>query len=465
MLGTALYPLMQFRPGRVDHHGLQLVLTALAIGLLLRVLASGRSRAAAAGLGIAGGTSLAIGLETLPFLGGATVVLGLVWVLRGGAAAAKLAIFGLATTATALVLLPLTLPRSEWTAIACDRMSLVHVATVAVVLAAGVGAVVLECLRPAATRRVRLAAVGGVGIVGLGAVAGAFPECAGGPYADLAPEIRYWFDAVEETQSLLDLFRDRPGSAASMIVLPLAALIALALQRTGSDGRADLPRIALLVLVLSSVALMIWQVRGAIHAGLVAGLALIPFAAAVNVRADRLRRIPARLGLRLCVPMGCIAAVVLPVQLLQPASGAAGDEGDSGCGIPTVVASLTDPAGLGAGARTIAAPIDMGPAILLSTRHRVLAAPYHRNARGLADNRRILAGTEEEALSTVRARGVDAVLFCREHAAVRAFPDRPAFLDERLGAGRPPWWLVTIARNDDMGLYEVHPAAREGRPP
>ena len=470
MLGAPLYPLLQFRPGRVDHHGLQLVLTALAIGLLVRALAtgpsgpSGRSRAAV-GLGIVGGTSLAIGLETLPFLGAATVVLGLAWVLRGGVAAARLAIFGAAMTVTVLAALPLTLPRSEWTTIVCDRMSVVHVAITAVVAAAGAGAVVLERLRPAATRGARLAAVGGVGIAGLGAVAGAWPECAGGPYAGLAPEIRYWFDAVTEARSLLEHSLERPGSAVSMIILPLAALVVLALQRTEPGGQADLLRTALLVLVLSSVALLIWQVRGAIHAGLVASLALIPFAAAVNVRADRVRRIPARLGLRLCVPMICIAAVIGPVQLLRPASSVAEDERESGCGIRTVVASLTDPAGLGAAVRTIAAPIDMGPAILLSTRHRVLAAPYHRNARGLADHRRIFAGTEEDALSTARARGVDAIVFCREHAAVRAFPDHPAFLDERLAAGRPPWWLVTITRNEDVGIYGMHPAARHAVAP
>ena len=32
------FPLLQMTPGRVDHHGLQLVLTALAIGLLIRAL-------------------------------------------------------------------------------------------------------------------------------------------------------------------------------------------------------------------------------------------------------------------------------------------------------------------------------------------------------------------------------------------------------------------------------------------
>ena len=36
MIGTLLYPLREFVPGRVDHHGLQLVLTTLSVCLLIR---------------------------------------------------------------------------------------------------------------------------------------------------------------------------------------------------------------------------------------------------------------------------------------------------------------------------------------------------------------------------------------------------------------------------------------------
>ncbi len=459
MLGTPLYPFLRFHPGRIDHHGLQLVLTALSIGLLIRALESDTSRAAV-GLGIVGGVSLAIGLESLPFLGGATVVLGLAWVLRGGTVAARLAMFGLAATGTVLALLPLTLPQSEWTAIACDRMSIVHGAMIAIVLVAGGVAVALERLRPMATRFARLVAAGGIGIVGLAVVAIAFPECAGSPYANLSAEVRYWFDAVEETQALLDLFRQQPGVAVSIIALPLATLALLALQRTEAGGRTEMRQVALLVLVLSSVALVAWQIRGAAYAGLVASLALVPFAAAVNMRANRLRRMPARVGLRLCVPIICIAVIVLPQRLPQLPSSLAADERESGCKVRSVFAALNDPAGLGTESRIIAAPIDLGPRILLLTRHEVLAAPYHRNTQGLADNRRIFAGSEEEALVTVRERDVGAILFCREYVPVTTYADHPAFLNERLGADRPPWWLIPITHNKDGGLYWVHPAAR-----
>ncbi len=454
MVAALFFPLQQMLPGRVDHHGLQLVLTACAIGFLMRSLAP-EGRGATVGLGLTGGASLAVGLETLPFLGTATAILCLAWVLRGGPAT-TLTRFGATLSVTSLALLSLTLPRAEWTVAACDRLSLAHVALAGVVLAAGGVALALVRLRPAAGWPLRLAAVGGVGIVGLALVAAAFPQCAGSPYAELPDEIGFWLVRVKEAQSLPDVFEREPGGAVSMIILPLAALVAVGWQWARTSERTDPRWPALALLVLSGVALMAWQVRGASYAGLVAGMALIPLAATVDARADRSQRMLRRIGLRLCIPVLCLFSVVLPLQL-QTSPVAEAYPTDAECDVLSVVEALTDPADLGSEARTLAAPIDSGPSILFLTRHSVLAAPYHRNIQGLSDNRRIFAGTEEQALATVKARGVDAILFCRKYTFVSTYGDRPAFLNDRLASDDPPRWLVPVVRKDGMGLYKVHP--------
>ena len=79
MVATLIAPLQYIPPGRVDHHGLQLLLTALAIGYLLRAFQPSELRPAM-GLGIVSGISLSIGLEAFPFVGAATVILSLTWV-------------------------------------------------------------------------------------------------------------------------------------------------------------------------------------------------------------------------------------------------------------------------------------------------------------------------------------------------------------------------------------------------
>lgn len=443
-----LLPLTQFRPGRVDHHGLQLVLVALAMGFLIRSLGTGRVREAAAAGGVAG-ASLVVGLETLPFAATAMALLALaaVWHRDG---AASLAAFGTALGMVAAALLLLTAPLSEWTTVACDRASRPHLAAAAACAATGIVAVVLRRIRPSSGWRLRLAAVGGAGVAGLALVAALHPQCASGPYAELAPEIRYWFDNVREVRTLPGFLADRPGTAASYALLPLAAVAVAALRfvRPRRAHAVVLQDIALLGLALSGTAVLAWQIRGVGYAGLTAAVALVPLAAALNARAGRLPRLAARLGCRLAIPAACAATVFLPVAIQLAAREPAEDSDDPVCDLGGVLDALDDPLRL-------AAPIDFGPEILLRSPHAVLAAPYHRNVEGLADHRRIFAGDEAEALAVVAHREIDAVLFCPRSVHFTGHPGKPGFLNERLAEDRPPAWLVPVAHSGALALYRV----------
>lgn len=461
MVGALVIPFQQLLPGRIDHHGLQLTLTALALGCLMRALAAA-AVPAALGLGLAGALSLAIGLEALPFLGAATVALALAWVIEGGTARARvLAVFGAGLAGGALALIALTLAPAVWAAAACDRMSVVHLGLAAIVPAAGLGALWLARRRGGRAWGVRLGAMAAIGGGGLALVALAFPQCIAGPYAGLPPELRYWFEAVSEAQPLARYFARKPGAAIAFAALPVAALLSLAVLWARAGDKAAPRWAGLAVLALSGLALLAWQIRGAPYAALVAGLALIPLAARVDARADAARNVFARAGLRLAVPLAAVILVLAPYSLIAKGmdTGAAASL-SAGCDVARARAALNAPEGLGARPLTIAAPVDAGPAILLLTRHRVLAAPYHRDVRGLADNRRIFAGSESEALATIARREVGAVLFCRKHAALSVYAGQPAFLDERLAAGRPPAWLAPVTAADGLGLYRVVGGAR-----
>lgn len=456
LIGTLVIPFQQLLPGRIDHHGMQLVLIALALGFLLRALTEERMTWAA-GLGLVGALSLAIGLEALPFLGAATIALTLAWVAGGGRAQARLlAVFGGVLAGATLTLIPLTLAPAQWSAPACDRMSVAHLALTAIVASAGAGALAFG-RRGISHWGLRLMAMGAIGGGGLILVAVAFPHCMGSPYADLPAAARYWFEAVSEAQPWTEYVKRKPGVALGFAVLPVAALISLGL----TWARSPEPRApvwpALMVMVLSGAALLAWQIRGVNYAALVAGLGLVPFAVLVNARADRARALLARVGLRLAVPLMAVLPVAAP-HLEFSGKGIKPQDAAKfwvGCDVNNALAALTDPNGLGARPLTIAVPVDAGPAVLALTRHRVLAAPYHRNVRGLADNRRIFAGTEAQAKATLARRDIGAVLFCRKHAGLSVYDGQPAFLNERLAAGKPPDWLVPVMAADGLSLYRV----------
>ena len=460
MVPALMVPIGQFHPGRVDHHGLQLLLAALAIGLLLRVLESNRSRTGAS-LGAAGGASWAIGLETLPLVAAIAVALGLAWALRGVRASA-LGAFGMGLFGAAATGLMLTLPPMDWAAAQCDRLSIAQLALAALVLTAGCGALLLERQLPQCGPMPRTALLGGLGMAGLASVAGLLPICVIAPYAGLPDELRYWFGSVAEAQSLLSLLAATPGNAIAMATLPLAALAFAGAQAMRPGSRDDRRWMALAALLLATGAAMAWQVRSAPQAGLAAAVALVPLAAEVNRRATDFTTLLGRLAARLSLPIFCLALLTAPQWTARTFATPARPP-EEPCELQPALAVLNDPGEFGATPRTIAAPIDLGPELLLLTAHSVLAAPVHRNVRGLRDHRRLFGGTEQEARGIVEARDVAAILFCSRYAPFTNHPNRPGYLNERLAAGNPPPWLAPVLLRDGMGLYRVRPPkSRDG---
>ena len=438
MTPALLVPLVQFRTGRVDHHGLQLVLVALAAVFLLECL---RTRAVmpAAVLGAVIATSLAVGLETLPFAAATAGILVLAWV-RDPDMAPPLAAFGAAAVAALLPLYPLTVPPAEWTAAACDRMTLPHLAAAVGGAALCGGALLVRAVQPAAGWRFRLAVAGAAGAVLLAALGIAFPQCAGGPYAEVAPELRYWLDRVREARSFADYFRGSPGTAAALAVLPLGALAfaALGLARSPA-GRRDPQWIALLVLALTGPVLLAWQIRNTAYAGLVAAIALLPLAATLHRRIDGVPRLLTRVGLRLGIPLACASTMLAPMLVQIAANGGDDAPADPECDLAGALPALTDPAGLGAAPRTLAAPLDLGPALLLGTG----ASRRSRGRTTATSGASWTTAASSPAPKRKRSRscatgGVDAVLFCRSYVRVTARAEGPGFLNARLDAKDPP---------------------------
>jgi len=223
---------LQFRPGRIDHHDVQIALAMLSLaGAALGTVRGGLLAGAATGLG------LAIGLEALVFevaVGGYFAVCYLIGEddaprrLRAYAAA-----LGLATVAFFLI----QTPPWRWGLAACDA--------IAVNLVVGVAAASLGLLAAVqATRRhgwgPRLAALAVAG--GLAAVLyiGLDPNCLHGPFADVDPRLKvFWLPNVQEIRPIPRVWLRDHETVFVLLAPMLLGLLAWTWHAWSAKRRAD----------------------------------------------------------------------------------------------------------------------------------------------------------------------------------------------------------------------------------
>jgi len=151
--------------------------------------------------------------------------------------------------------------------------------------------------------------------------------------------------------------------------------------------------------------------------------------------------------------------LALPGAVLSTSTIKRGDNDQSACDVGKAAAALTAPTGLGARARLIAAPVDNGPELLFRTPHRVLAAPYQRNASGNLDAYDFFAARDAtEAHRIAARRDIDLVFFCPGDIGMwlPAHPGSRHFVDQ-LSVGQVPSWLrpLPLPVESHALLYQV----------
>jgi hypothetical protein len=455
-------PLSQFSAGRIDHHGWQLLLAMTALGAVARAISCrGASVTALAG-GVSGALGLWVGAEAIPWLGLVTAGLTLGWIRHGEPIGRSLLLFGLSLFGAVAALFPLALVPADWRFPACDAFSTVSLGIALVVCLFGIAARGADCCALGADWRPRLAVAAGSAVAGLATLRLLFPECAGGPFAQVSPEVFFWMDKVKESQPMSAVSSSNPSLAATVLVLPVSGLAVAVWRAVTTAGRHRTLWLFLGVAIAGAMGLQFWQVRGSFLANAFAGLPLAWLAGVVGQRAEPRSKLVVRLLLRAApaafVGLSPVLAGVSAAVLFGEGQHAETD----GCDVGTAAQALNAPSLAKNGPLLIAAPIQLGPPILLVTPHQVLAAPYHRNTEGLRDIRRLLYSDEKSALEVVRRRGVDLILVCE--SAPRVIPEAAAgstLFYDRLLSGQTPDWLAPVPFDGEARLYLVkHPVAQ-----
>jgi len=422
-----------FIPGRIDHHGLQIVLT---LWFTERLVARPNWRSGAV-MGIATALSLAVGLETLPLLlagMAALFVRHVVAPVRGQLLGFAFGLGGL-TLAFLLTIRPLVWPH-QW----CDGFT--PASTAATLFAAGwFGAVALVRLDD---WKHRLALGAALGALLLPMVFRTSGVCLSGPYGAMDPLLqRLWMSRVGEALSLFQ--QDSVGVALSYGAFGLVGVAALAvLLRQGAWRSRKWQAFA--ILYFAGALLTLAQIRATY---VVSALAAVP----VAILLDRFRA-------RTSNPWARVLAWLFAVGFSWNLAGIYYDQLFAQ---PVIAAKLRLGACTGAGQiRALAAlprgrviaPLDSASYILGGTRHSAIAAAYHRNNPGNLAMYRFFLGSPAQAQAIARSWHADYVVVCRDSFGELG----PAMVDDhrrligRIRAGQIPDWLQPLPRTADGPL-------------
>lgn len=433
--------LVQSTPLRIDHHGWQILLATLALAGAM----DARARRGGIVAGLALATWLQISSEALPY----AALFGAVFALRQWIARAEAARFiAFAGTLGGAALPMLMLLRGPGAAMAsyCDALSAVYIWPLAAFAATTlIAARWLGTDR--ATNRFWIAAIGAGAALMIFALTGG-PCLTGDPFAALGPTAyRLWYLQVMEGRPIWE----QSASMWGVILLPpLAGLVASLIAARAVQGEARMRwlTLALLIAGATAVACLVMRALSVAHVFALPGLGWAIVALFARVQASH--RMPVRVlgsvALVLLTPAGLCGAWVAVAEKAEPAKPAG-----PGCKAPESFALLgrLPPT-------TLFAPIDLGPDILVQTRHRVIGTAHHRNAAGITAVIEGFVQSPEQARGVITRTSAAYLVQCdslSEMAAYRrAGPDGLAAM---LAKGRTPGWLEPLPGTGPLRLYRI----------
>jgi hypothetical protein len=443
---TAGSMLMQMLPGRIDHHGLQILFMVVLLSQLLHPQ-KWRSGLVA---GLMMALSLGVGLETLAYVAVAQVALWWLWGRRSARTAFVSGTgFGL-LGGSALVFFG-TLASTFWQVPIHDAFGRAHAAALA---GGGLCWIVLAHVDVAGLRQ-RLIAGAGAGGAVVAILVLVFPELTQAPYARLDPFLKYWFmDNVLEAAPLYKYARETFAGAVMDGVFGLTA-VGLALFAIWSEKTAARRDgwIVVTLLLVTAFGIALMQVRAFAFVGAFAILPCVAMITRVRL-ADNMRPLAIACVWIFCsMPGAGIIAQGAALVAGKPVTSARPDADATACLTRTDIAPLNAlPKGV------MVNPIDLGMRILGYSHHAVLASPFHRVQRGMRDSVRTYLSPPATAEKIVRARQADYIIYCPLLPETDIFlKGAPHGLLSDLHNNKVPDWLVQIPmpKGNPLKVYRV----------
>jgi hypothetical protein len=441
-----------FTPLRIDHHNWQIALLLAIVACLVDPHHRARSGAAA---GILAVLTSAIGLEMLPSMAAAGAALVVGWILRAELGR-MLAGYGAALGLGTLLLYPAVVPSMHWWTAYCDALSPVYLLAFTLAGAAVPMLVLAFSQAPRRTRAIASTFALAVVAVTPGLV---YPQCAAGPLAALDPAFLPVLSQIGEARPLLSLLDDDAGRMIYFGLYPFVGIGAGIWLLHKADQSARFAVTLVLALLVASIALLFVQLRASATAN---ALASVLCATAAAQQLPRVRAIESLLLRLLATAALFVGTTSTATTLIARVVSVAGSRAQQALPRPALAANCSAPATLMSlndlPPAVIANVLDMGPALLVHTPHRVIAGPYHRNARSILDVLRLWQAGDAEARAILARYGATHVLGCTASAVLMDAADSaPQGLWARLRRGETPAWLepVSLPAGSPLRLYRV----------
>ena len=474
ILASDIWLYIQFRPGRIDHHDVQMTCAFLA---LAGVVQPGRNIKGALLAGIASGLGMAVGLESLAF----SAVIGAMLALRFGfdrehAGAAQA--YGLSLALTASIAFAIQTPPWRWGVEACDMLSW---NLVAAVLVSGFGLAALARFGAALRWPARLGLLAGLGAAAGATYLGLYPRCIHGFFADVDPRVRpIWLNYVQEVRPINFVLKRNTSEGVARIAVWTLGAIAWLILGLRPERRRDFAWWLSGLMMAMGIAAAASAIRMTGYAEWFAAPIVAAAVVDVLVKAEYANWFAVLLAAAVASPSTVAAAAdgatgrILP---LLPSKHAHAAHGPARKKPPAPVDTCFDddsfdpladakPVGI------VLSEVDAGPFVLANTDDSALAAPYHRMAWGVLRAHAILkapatGGGAAGSEALARQAGIAYVLECRmhQHHGDRDDMARTA-LQKQLDAGvSPPWLQPLTARSASLQIYRVLAPGVAAAPP
>jgi hypothetical protein len=438
-----------YMPMRVDHHGWQLALTALALAGLV----DARWRRGGIVAGMASALSVAIGMEMMVYLAGGGALIALRWLFKEGAAR-RMRPYALALAGTTAVGFAAFASNDNRVPV-CDALSLVW--TGILILAAGLMLLLTALPLRDWRRRLVAGAVAGMVVAAYGLLN--WPQCFTGAY-QLSPELqRSWLVYIREAKPIYAQSRD---IWTTTLPMPVAGLIAglIGCWVVRRDGERLWAWATVVLMIAFATGLLFWQTRAGPAAQLLAipPLAWAGWGMLVLLWRGRWReRLLALVGAAL-VATPAFASDLYPIvngwfaarpatTTPSPKRKTTGSANARCRALPALQVLDTLPPA------TIFTMVDLGPRILATTHHRVIAGPYHRNGDAILAIHHAMDGPPDSFRAIAARHGATYLLICPgfPEGTIYAARSRNGFY-ARLMRGEVPGWLHPVPLRTGLTL-------------